>query len=1228
MIRPGDCTDGCWGRGPTGYVRIGSVRVRVRSPSSSSDAAAEPPEFSGCCLSRKAKGLPPPGPASRNRTDGAAAVSRSWTSGARSVRGSVALDRHAKPPAPLEPPPRRRPSTRQEKAERLKELTEKLKEPAKIQTENSQLENFPTTSNFQNDPFDFNLELPKVESRAIIGAYIQRTIPFRSASFSQVDYSSTDGKYNIRPARTAKPSSSSLPRKKTSEPSNVGGSPAEFPPGESNGLDADSLPPPAKNVSARAKKLSDSIEEETVESVKSAADPINSLQISPTNKSENNVNNNNNGNNLKRQKSVSSSSENLEKSVVGRRINDWSGGSAPQSPDEAASPPLWRLFDDRLSRAGSLSEGESDNGGPAYPPRSYSKRPLRGPYGQMLEAEMKKPERKADELKKRPPDVRRKVSANLGEVSEKVEVHHQRTTSSPSQLEGCSTTASVQLLAHLLKGSSERALTESDPARILINSPAFWKDTRTHVVVELYETEKSYVESLQILVMFTKPSVIETYSAFINNWETAYETIKSSMQSKPAFAKFVETTAKEHKGKLSLDSLLIMPVQRIPRYELLIQTLLKHTESCHSDARLLIDAQHGIHDLATTINFGRHATSLNTRSSTCHELAQLETIIEGLAGGLTSPDRTFLCHDQVSITTAMGRKDRALFLFSDLLLIASMKRRSGTIKKVPQNVPGSLMHALEGNRFKLLMKIPLSDLEIVKDDNVRKMLKEMEQLNADVSTLSQMAELVTSLHCPHSQLEENIREMLSALNNQLTERHAADSQLSYLELNINTPSGTENIALIFSKPEKRTLWEETFSDAKQRLALSGHQRALPELMSAVPIRKTRAGLQFTCAAPTYGPGLRDVWVCNSDGYVGQVCVLSLHPEPTVTSCNGVCNARILCIAPVPGSSSSDDDEHPEEENELTEMGEDISSGTMWLGTEDGCIHVYNCTDNIRTKKNKIKIQHNAPVHCIIYLDNRVYVALANGDLSMYCREPNGGWNTNDVLTMTVGSAATPVTKIVPITGQLWCTCHTSVKILNTASLEILNSFTVCESNRAITSMANSGYSVWIALQNSSSIRLFHAATCESLGEVNIAPAVTKMLASSDDIIRQHKSACLRVTSLLACKDLLWIGTSAGVILTMPLPHIMPNTTKLSTPLNVAGVPHGHTGHVRFLTTVDLSLNGGGETAKRKSAVYNRRKLPKLLVISGGDGYEDFRSAGVAEMAGREDSTNHLLLWHV
>lgn len=38
----------------------------------------------------------------------------------------------------------------------------------------------------------------------------------------------------------------------------------------------------------------------------------------------------------------------------------------------------------------------------------------------------------------------------------------------------------------------------------------------------------------------------------------------------------------------------------------------------------------------------------------------------------------------------------------------------------------------------------------------------------------------------------------------------------------------------------------------------------------------------------------------------------------------------------------------------------------------------------------------------------------------------------------------------------------------------------------------------------------------------------------------------------------------------------------------------------------------------------------MLVISGGDGYENFRPNSAAsalnDCAGREDSTNHLLIW--
>ena len=108
---------------------------------------------------------------------------------------------------------------------------------------------------------------------------------------------------------------------------------------------------------------------------------------------------------------------------------------------------------------------------------------------------------------------------------------------------------------------------------------------------------------------------------------------------------------------------------------------------------------------------------------------------------------------------------------------------------------------------------------------------------------------------------------------------------------------------MFENAEGKLDWENDFMKWKEKMEREAE--APPDLLSLIPIRKTRAGLQFTCASPTLGlnsHGLKDVWVCNSDGYVGQVCVLSLRPEPTVICCNGVCNARILSIVSVPSDN--------------------------------------------------------------------------------------------------------------------------------------------------------------------------------------------------------------------------------------------------------------------------------------------------------------------------------------
>lgn len=255
----------------------------------------------------------------------------------------------------------------------------------------------------------------------------------------------------------------------------------------------------------------------------------------------------------------------------------------------------------------------------------------------------------------------------------------------------------------------------------------------------------------------------------------------------------------------------------------------------------------------------------------------------------------------------------------------------------------------------------------------------------------------------------------------------------------------------------------------------------------------------------------------------------------------------------------------------------------------------------------------------------------------------GVWDKTGFECLTVGSSTYPVTRMVVVAGNIWCGTSNTIKILNPASREIEDVITVgSEESKVILAIVESGLGVWIAQQGASSVKLIHATNFICLAEISLTSSVAKMLSGCDEIIRQHKTACLRVTSLLAVKDMLWVGTSAGVILTLPLPPISQTTTKLQTIPPLTGIPHGHTGHVRFLTCVEMSGETGGLAASRgpglarlarkeggvSAAGLGVGSVARILVISGGDGYEEFTSSASSELAGREDSTNHLLLWVV
>jgi hypothetical protein len=80
-----------------------------------------------------------------------------------------------------------------------------------------------------------------------------------------------------------------------------------------------------------------------------------------------------------------------------------------------------------------------------------------------------------------------------------------------------------------------------------------------------------------------------------------------------------------------------------------------------------------------------------------------------------------------------------------------------------------------------------SFLSTAKDENVRRMMKEIKQLSDDSGKLQQILDLAASLWSPHQTLEESIRDFHSNVQRQLVERQANDSQLNVLELNLNAP---------------------------------------------------------------------------------------------------------------------------------------------------------------------------------------------------------------------------------------------------------------------------------------------------------------------------------------------------------------------------------------------------------------------------------------------------------
>ncbi|KAJ3411349.1 hypothetical protein HDV05_002370 [Chytridiales sp. JEL 0842] len=159
---------------------------------------------------------------------------------------------------------------------------------------------------------------------------------------------------------------------------------------------------------------------------------------------------------------------------------------------------------------------------------------------------------------------------------------------------------------------------------------------------------------------------LKIYSFYYSNFSQSLSVISNEMSRNTLFADFLESIPQmpECRG-LRFDAFLIMPIQRVPRYKLLLQELLRHTPQTHPDHVPLTKAVELISHVAESLNekVRQHAMFI--------EMLYIQRSLVGFKEVLLVPGRNLLHKGLVTKICRKTDQVRQLFLFSDILIYTS-----------------------------------------------------------------------------------------------------------------------------------------------------------------------------------------------------------------------------------------------------------------------------------------------------------------------------------------------------------------------------------------------------------------------------------------------------------------------------------------------------------------------------------------------------------------------------
>lgn len=164
------------------------------------------------------------------------------------------------------------------------------------------------------------------------------------------------------------------------------------------------------------------------------------------------------------------------------------------------------------------------------------------------------------------------------------------------------------------------------------------------------------------------------YTDYINNYDQSQSTLLRCKEESPRFAQFLYERSMEPICALrGLESFLVAPIQRLPRYGLLLRELIKVTDESHPDHADLNLAVSRIDEITHYLNEKRKefdarlkmltlAHSLQrTKTRTCIVLPHRENLLDFAvtynirSSGKAGPGRLYLLNDSLLVTRHVGK---------------------------------------------------------------------------------------------------------------------------------------------------------------------------------------------------------------------------------------------------------------------------------------------------------------------------------------------------------------------------------------------------------------------------------------------------------------------------------------------------------------------------------------------------------------------------------------------